>query len=95
MKNISKSLYSVRLSISINQTKRKTGYGEEAGRIAFNILNRNSASPFPKKPGKDKDDKKDKDVKKGVRIELSLDILYRLTQLLWFDIFECECLVDL
>jgi hypothetical protein len=49
-------------------TKRKTGYGEEAGRIAFNILNRNSASPFPKKPGKDKDDKKDKDVKKGVGI---------------------------
>ncbi|CAC5385598.1 Cilia- and flagella-associated protein 70 [Mytilus coruscus] len=47
------------------KTKRKTGYGEEAGRIAFNILNRNSASPFPKKPGKDKDDKKDKDVKKG------------------------------
>jgi hypothetical protein len=68
LKNMSKSLYSVRLSIFIYQTKRKTGYGEEAGRIAFNILNRNSASPFPKKPGKDKDDKKDKDVKKGVGI---------------------------
>lgn len=71
VEKISVTLYSVRLSIFINQTKRKTGYGEEAGRIAFNILNRNSASPFPKKPGKDKDDKKDKDVKKGVGVELS------------------------
>ncbi|XP_033734255.1 cilia- and flagella-associated protein 70-like isoform X5 [Pecten maximus] len=47
------------------KTKRKTGYGEEAGRIAFNILNRNSASPFPKKAGKEKDEKKEKEVKKG------------------------------
>lgn len=49
-----------------SQTKRKSGYGEEAGRIAFNILNRNSASPFPKKTGKEKDEKKEKEVKKGV-----------------------------
>ncbi|CAG2258081.1 Cilia- and flagella-associated protein 70 [Mytilus edulis] len=55
------------------KTKRKTGYGEEAGRIAFNILNRNSASPFPKKPGKDKDDKKDKDVKKGASQTIKSD----------------------
>lgn len=55
------------------KTKRKTGYGEEAGRIAFNILNRNSASPFPKKPGKDKDDKKEKDVKKGASQTIKSD----------------------
>ncbi|XP_052768283.1 cilia- and flagella-associated protein 70-like isoform X5 [Mya arenaria] len=46
------------------KTKRR-GVGEEAARIANNILNRSTASPGPKKGGKDKDDKKDKDVKKG------------------------------
>lgn len=52
--------------LSIIQTKRKTGFGEEAGKIAFNILNRNSASPFPKKAGKEGGEKKEKEVKKGV-----------------------------
>ncbi|XP_052698028.1 cilia- and flagella-associated protein 70-like isoform X9 [Crassostrea angulata] len=47
------------------KTKRKTGFGEEAGKIAFNILNRNSASPFPKKAGKEGGEKKEKEVKKG------------------------------
>ncbi|XP_056020642.1 cilia- and flagella-associated protein 70-like isoform X8 [Ostrea edulis] len=47
------------------KTKRKTGFGEEAGKIAFNILNRNSASPFPKKAGKEGAEKKEKEVKKG------------------------------
>ncbi|OWF40657.1 Tetratricopeptide repeat protein 18 [Mizuhopecten yessoensis] len=55
------------------KTKRKTGYGEEAGRIAFNILNRNSASPFPKKAGKEKDEKKEKEVKKGASQTIKSD----------------------
>ncbi|KAK3092740.1 hypothetical protein FSP39_006770 [Pinctada imbricata] len=56
------------------KTKRKTGLGEEAGRIAFNILNRNSASPFPKKPaGKEGGEKKEKEVKKGVSQTIKSD----------------------
>ena len=51
----------------IFQTKRKSGLGEEAAKIANNILNRSSASPTTKKGGKEKDDAKGKDVKKGVR----------------------------
>ncbi|XP_060604495.1 cilia- and flagella-associated protein 70-like isoform X22 [Ruditapes philippinarum] len=47
------------------KTKRKMGLGEEAARIANNILNRSSASPGPKKGAGGKDDKKEKDVKKG------------------------------
>ncbi|XP_061173813.1 cilia- and flagella-associated protein 70-like isoform X1 [Saccostrea echinata] len=47
------------------KAKRKTGFGEEAAKIAFNILNRNSASPFPKKAGKEGGEKKEKEVKKG------------------------------
>ncbi|KAL4238526.1 Cilia- and flagella-associated protein 70 [Mactra antiquata] len=47
------------------KTKRKAGLGEEAARIANNILNRSTASPGPKKGGGGKDDKKEKDVKKG------------------------------
>lgn len=51
------------------QTKRRGGFGEEAARIANNILNRSTASPGPKKGGgKDKDDKQGKDTKKGVSV---------------------------
>ncbi|XP_056020638.1 cilia- and flagella-associated protein 70-like isoform X4 [Ostrea edulis] len=58
------------------KTKRKTGFGEEAGKIAFNILNRNSASPFPKKAGKEGAEKKEKEVKKGhsEKIQRSMSI---------------------
>ena len=57
------------------QTKRKGGFGEEAAKIANNILNRSSASPGPKKGGKEKEDKKEKDVKKGVGINLVITFL--------------------
>ncbi|XP_060604493.1 cilia- and flagella-associated protein 70-like isoform X20 [Ruditapes philippinarum] len=50
------------------KTKRKMGLGEEAARIANNILNRSSASPGPKKGAGGKDDKKEKDVKKGMSL---------------------------
>lgn len=50
----------------IFQTKRKTGIADEAARLALNQLNRNSASPPPKKGGKEKEAEK-KDAKKGVR----------------------------
>nr|KAG5710751.1 hypothetical protein BaRGS_035153 [Batillaria attramentaria] len=46
------------------KTKRKYGIGEDAARLALNLLNRNTASPPPKKGGKDKDGDK-KDQKKG------------------------------
>ena len=49
------------------QTKRKVGIADEASRIALNQLNRNSASPAPKKGGgggKEKEAEK-KDAKKG------------------------------
>nr|XP_034323986.1 cilia- and flagella-associated protein 70 isoform X28 [Crassostrea gigas] len=55
------------------KTKRKTGFGEEAGKIAFNILNRNSASPFPKKAGKEGGEKKEKEVKKGASQTIKSD----------------------
>ncbi|XP_056020644.1 cilia- and flagella-associated protein 70-like isoform X10 [Ostrea edulis] len=55
------------------KTKRKTGFGEEAGKIAFNILNRNSASPFPKKAGKEGAEKKEKEVKKGASQTIKSD----------------------
>lgn len=60
--------FSYALAVSLcQQTKRKSGIGEEAARIAVNILNRNSGSPFPKKTGKEKEgEKKEKEVKKGV-----------------------------
>lgn len=48
------------------QTKRKLGLGDEAARIANNILNRSSASPGPKKGAAAKEEKKDKEAKKGV-----------------------------
>ncbi|XP_041353572.1 cilia- and flagella-associated protein 70-like isoform X3 [Gigantopelta aegis] len=41
--------------------KRKTGLAEEASKVAFNLLNRNSTSPSPKKGAKDEK----KDLKKG------------------------------
>ncbi|KAL3873547.1 hypothetical protein ACJMK2_036646 [Sinanodonta woodiana] len=47
------------------KTKRKQGLGDEASKLAHNILNHSTASPFPKKGGKEKDEKKEKDLKKG------------------------------
>lgn len=63
---------------SLFQTKRRLGLGEEAARIANNILNRSSASPGPKKgAAKDKDEKKDKDAKKGVSyVPFSISFIY-------------------
>lgn len=59
-------IYSYTDQALYEKTKRKIGLGEEAARIANNILNRSSASPGPKKGGGGgKDDKKEKDVKKG------------------------------
>ncbi|XP_060604494.1 cilia- and flagella-associated protein 70-like isoform X21 [Ruditapes philippinarum] len=55
------------------KTKRKMGLGEEAARIANNILNRSSASPGPKKGAGGKDDKKEKDVKKGTSQTIKSD----------------------
>ncbi|XP_060604479.1 cilia- and flagella-associated protein 70-like isoform X7 [Ruditapes philippinarum] len=55
------------------KTKRKMGLGEEAARIANNILNRSSASPGPKKGAGGKDDKKEKDVKKGMSLTVPED----------------------
>ncbi|XP_048244462.1 cilia- and flagella-associated protein 70-like isoform X2 [Haliotis rufescens] len=46
------------------KTKRKVGIAEEAAKMAFNILNRSSTSPSPKKVAKDKEGDK-KEVKKG------------------------------
>lgn len=50
------------------QTKRKVGIAEEAAKMAFNILNRSSTSPSPKKVAKDKEGDK-KEVKKGVGVD--------------------------
>ncbi|XP_035827894.1 cilia- and flagella-associated protein 70 isoform X2 [Aplysia californica] len=47
------------------KTKRKTGISDEATKLAFNMLNRASASPAPKKGGKEKEGDKKGDVKKG------------------------------
>ncbi|XP_052275784.1 cilia- and flagella-associated protein 70-like isoform X5 [Dreissena polymorpha] len=59
-------IYSYTDQALYEKTKRRAGFGEEAAKIANNILNRSTASPGPKKgAGKDKDDKKDKDNKKG------------------------------
>ncbi|KAL5008723.1 hypothetical protein ScPMuIL_014304 [Solemya velum] len=58
----------------MDKTKRKSGIGEEAARIAVNILNRNSGSPFPKKTGKEKEgEKKEKEVKKGASQTMKSD----------------------
>ena len=46
--------------------------GEEAAKIANNILNRSTASPGPKKGGKEPEAKKD--VKKGVGIHIIFSI---------------------
>jgi len=46
------------------KTKRKTGISDEATKLAFNMLNRTSASPAPKKGGKETAGDK-KDAKKG------------------------------
>ncbi|KAK7502734.1 hypothetical protein BaRGS_00005984 [Batillaria attramentaria] len=54
------------------KTKRKYGIGEDAARLALNLLNRNTASPPPKKGGKDKDGDK-KDQKKGATGPLKSD----------------------
>ncbi|XP_053401426.1 cilia- and flagella-associated protein 70-like isoform X42 [Mercenaria mercenaria] len=59
-------IYSYTDQALYEKTKRKVGLGEEAARIANNILNRSTASPGPKKGGGGgKDDKKEKDAKKG------------------------------
>ncbi|KAK3801767.1 hypothetical protein RRG08_048354 [Elysia crispata] len=46
------------------KTKRRVGISDEATKIAFNMLNRTTASPAPKKGGKEKEGDK-KDAKKG------------------------------
>ncbi|RUS91269.1 hypothetical protein EGW08_000981 [Elysia chlorotica] len=46
------------------KTKRRSGISDEATKIAFNMLNRTTASPAPKKGGKEKEAEK-KDPKKG------------------------------
>ncbi|XP_070181891.1 cilia- and flagella-associated protein 70-like isoform X9 [Littorina saxatilis] len=47
------------------KSKRKAGIGEEALRLSLNQLNRSSASPAPKKAGKEKAEAEKKDAKKG------------------------------
>jgi hypothetical protein len=57
--------------IVCGQTKRKGGIGDEAARMAMNQLNRNSASPAPKKGGKEKAEVEKKEAKKGVSDDLT------------------------
>lgn len=66
----------------IFQTKRKTGIADEAARLALNQLNRNSASPPPKKGGKEKEAEK-KDAKKGVRFVPVLVLLLMCVTFSW------------
>ncbi|XP_070181886.1 cilia- and flagella-associated protein 70-like isoform X4 [Littorina saxatilis] len=55
------------------KSKRKAGIGEEALRLSLNQLNRSSASPAPKKAGKEKAEAEKKDAKKGASNTLKSD----------------------